>query len=91
MPVLYLIPVWFVLALLIPIVWSVSNVRSWAAGRRVVICPETERATNIELNCRHAIAMHAFGNPGLRIQYCSRWPEHETCGRECLKQVPRPA
>jgi len=89
MSVLYLIPVWFVLALLIPIVWSVSKVYGWAAGRRVVICPETDRVANIELDRHHAVAMHVIGNADQRIQYCSRWPEHDMCARRCLEQFPR--
>ncbi len=91
MSVLYLIPVWFVLALLIPLTWSVSKVYSRSRGRRVVICPDNHRAANIELDARHAVAMHVLGNPGVKIQDCSRWPNRQNCGRECLTQVPRVA
>jgi len=89
MSVLFLIPAWFILALLIPIAWSVSKVYSRSRGRRIVICPDNHRAANIELDARHAIAMHMVGNPIRKIQACSRWPEQQGCGRECLAQVPR--
>ena len=89
MSVVYLIPVWFILALLIPTIWSVSKVYSRTQGRRIVICPDNHRAANIELDARHAVAMHMVGNQGRKIQDCSRWPARENCGRECLAQVPR--
>ena len=91
MSILYLISVWFILVLTIPIIWSVSKVYGRTRGLRVVVCPETNRVANIELDSRHAVAMHVIGNPGLRIQYCSRWPERQTCPQGCLEQVPRPA
>jgi len=87
MSVLFLVPVWFVLALLIPLTWSVTKVYSRSRGRRIVICPENGRAANIELDARHAVAMHLVGNPTGKIQICSRWPEWQHCGRKCLSQV----
>jgi hypothetical protein len=89
MSVLFLVPVWFILALVIPTAWSIGKVYSRSRGRRIVICPETNRAANIELDARYAVAMHLVGNPVCKIQYCSRWPEHQSCSRECLGQVPR--
>lgn len=89
MSVLYLIPVWFILVMLIPITWSLSKIYSRSRGRRVVICPDNHRAANIELDARHAVAMHIIGNPVRKIQDCSRWPDRQDCGRECLAQVPR--
>jgi len=91
MSVLFLVPVWFILVLLIPIAWSVGKVYNRSLGRRIVRCPETNRAANIELDARHAVAMHVVGNPVRKVQACSRWPEHQSCGRECLAQVPRVA
>jgi hypothetical protein len=88
MSVLFLVPVWFILALVIPTAWSIGKVHSRTRGRRLVICPETNRAANIELDARYAVAMHVVGNPIQKVQYCSRWPEHQSCGRECLAQVP---
>jgi hypothetical protein len=91
MSVLLLVPVWFILALLIPTAWSVAKVYSRSKGRRIVICPETNRAANIELDARHAVAMHVVGNLGQKVQECSRWPEHQSCGRGCLTQVAHAA
>jgi hypothetical protein len=91
MSVLLLVPIWFILALFIPTAWSVGKVYSRSRGRRIVICPETRRAVNIELDARHAVAMHVVGNPVQKVQECSRWPERQGCSRECLAQVPRAA
>jgi hypothetical protein len=91
MSVLCLIPVWFILALGIPLAWAVGKVHSRSRGRRIVICPQTSRPANIELDARYAVAMLVAGNPALKIQACSRWPEHQNCGRQCLAQVPRAA
>jgi len=84
MSILSLIPVWFVLALLIPIVWAVSGAYRRAKGRRPVFCPEAGQTAVIELNRRDAALMHVLGNPVRRIESCSRWPESQDCGRECL-------
>lgn len=87
MSILYLIPIWFFLALLIPTIWSMSKAYKRTWGRRIVICPETNRWANIQLDARHAIRMHVLGNPARQIQSCSRWPERQRCSRGCLAQV----
>ncbi len=86
MRILLLVPVWFVLALLIPTVWTI--VRSYRAvrGSWPVICPETGLGTTVELNAGNAVGMRILGNPPGKIQSCSRWPERQGCGRECLRQ-----
>ncbi len=84
MSILNLIPVWFVLALAIPIAIAVGGAWRGAKGRRTVICPETDQPAFIELNAPHAALMHAIGDRPRRIQACSRWPERQACGRNCL-------
>jgi hypothetical protein len=86
-----LIPVWFVLALLIPIAWSVGKAFRRSKGPKVVICPETSVSTIIELDVRDAVAMHVVGNPTRKIQYCSRWPAQQTCDRACVAQLAHTA
>jgi hypothetical protein len=86
-----LIPVWFVLALLIPIAWSVSKAYRRSKGPKAVICPETNVSAVIELDVRDAVAMHVVGNPARKIQLCSRWPDQQTCDRACLSQLARTA
>jgi hypothetical protein len=87
MSVLHLVPVWFVLALLIPIAVALGAAYRAARRRQTVICPETSESALIVLDARHAALMHAIGERPLRIQACSRWPERQACGRNCLIAV----
>jgi hypothetical protein len=86
MRILMLIPVWFVLALLIPTVWVIAGFYRKLRGRRPVLCPETGLGTTIELDAPHAVAMRVLGNPIRKVQFCSRWPERQTCARKCVAQ-----
>ncbi len=56
-------------------------------GARLITCPETRAPAAVEVSARHAAAAAALGTPGLRLTSCSRWPERQGCGQECLKQV----
>jgi hypothetical protein len=56
-------------------------------GKRVITCPETREPAGVEVDAAHA-AFTAMGRfPDLRLKSCSRWPEREDCGQECLLQV----
>jgi hypothetical protein len=56
-------------------------------GKRLVTCPETQVAAAVAVAAGEA-GLGAFVNePTLRLQECSRWPERENCGQECLSQV----
>jgi hypothetical protein len=91
MSILYLIPVWFVLGLSVPIAWSVAKACRRSRGPRAVTCPENNQPATIELDVRDAVAMHVLGNRVRKIQHCSRWPEQQACDRNCLTQVAWPA
>jgi hypothetical protein len=91
MKILYLIPVWFVFGMFVPLVWSVSKAYRRSSGPRLVNCPADSQPATIELDVQHAVAMHVLGNPVRKIQHCSRWPERQACGRNCLTQVAWPA
>jgi hypothetical protein len=53
----------------------------------VVTCPETRAPVAVEVDARHAAAAAALGRAGLRLSSCSRWPQRQGCGQECLRQV----
>ena len=55
-------------------------------GKRLVACPETGAAAGVEVAAA-AAAVSAFGEPRLRLKDCTRWPEREACGQECLSQI----
>lgn len=84
MTILHLVPVWFLLALLIPTALAIGGSYRGAKGRRTVICPESSESALIALDARDAALMHVLGERPRRIESCSRWPERQACGRTCL-------
>ena len=77
MSILYLIPVWFALGLLVPAAWSIGKIYRRSRRSRVVICPETAAFALIQVEPRHAAAMHILGNPVREVHLCSHWPERQ--------------
>ena len=56
-------------------------------GKRLVSCPETHKPAAVRVGAGK-VALKAFvGNEQLRLRECSRWPEREACGQECLAQI----
>jgi hypothetical protein len=56
-------------------------------GQRLVTCPETHTPEAVTVAAKEA-GLGAFLNePTLHLDKCSRWPERQTCGQECLEQV----
>lgn len=53
-------------------------------GARIVECPETKAPAAVSLHAAQA----AMGRP-LSLSECSRWPERQACGRECLAEIER--
>jgi hypothetical protein len=56
-------------------------------GRRTVICPETHEPVTVELDTEYAFKTALDGQEHERLKSCSRWPDKEDCGQECLAQV----
>ncbi len=54
-------------------------------GERLIDCPENHAPAAVMVNAKHA-AM-GRGQTGLRLKDCSRWPEKQNCGQECLRQI----
>jgi len=65
---------------------AVTNFRRYR-GKRIVSCPETPKNCAVEVDASHAAFTSIFSHPDLRMKSCSRWPEREDCGQECLLQV----
>ncbi len=58
-----------------------------ARGKRRVTCPENHCAAAVELDAKSA-GLRAFrGGDYLCLKDCSRWPEVQGCGQECLSEV----
>jgi hypothetical protein len=56
-------------------------------GARVITCPENRKPAGVQLDARHAAATGLSSTPELRLSECSRWPEKQDCGRECLRDI----
>ena len=56
-------------------------------GKRLVNCPETQKPAAVELDALPLAREAVFRTPQLRLSECSRWPERQGCGQECLKQI----
>jgi len=51
-------------------------------GKRLITCPDNRETAAVDVD-----AWHAATRAQLRLTSCSRWPEKEGCGQECLAQV----
>lgn len=56
-------------------------------GEMVVSCPETHKPAAVRVAAAKAAIEATVGNPQLRLSECSRWPERQACGQECLRQI----
>lgn len=56
-------------------------------GERVIECPENHRPAGIRVNATHVLFSAMEGRHDLRLSSCSRWPERQSCGQQCLTQV----
>jgi hypothetical protein len=53
----------------------------------LVTCPETKCPAAVNVDTTLAAKQSLLGEPHLRLSECSRWPEREGCGQECLSQI----
>ena len=56
-------------------------------GTRIVECPETERPVAVEVDAGDAARAALRGRDSVHLQDCTRWPERENCGQECLAEL----
>jgi hypothetical protein len=56
-------------------------------GKRLITCPETQKPAAVEVDAKQAALGGFLSEPTLRLDQCSRWPERQDCGQECLKQI----
>ena len=63
------------------------HIYSRLRGERLVTCPETQKAAAVDYDTKHLVKEVLFGTPSVRLGECSRWPERQGCGQECLQQI----
>lgn len=83
----YLVITWFVLALVIPPVWSSGKVYARARNCREVACPVRQSSASIQPDALYAIKTNLTAEPRWRVQSCSLWPNGHECQQECLVQL----
>jgi hypothetical protein len=68
---------------------AVPSVRAYFKfrGTRLVTCPETHTPEAVNVAAVEAAAGAFVNEPTLRLNECSRWPEKENCGQDCLSQI----
>jgi len=84
-------------AFVIAAVLLLAGIAGWRAGiawwkyrgKRVIHCPENHMPAGVSLDVLHAAAAAVKGDRKLRLNHCSRWPERQDCGQECLFQIER--
>jgi len=68
-------------------IWRAASVYLKFRGVRLVSCPETAEAAAVEVDASHAALSGGIGDLDLRLKSCSRWPERQGCGQECLAKI----
>jgi len=56
-------------------------------GPMIITCPETHAPAAVAVDSMHAAMTAAVDATELRLKQCSRWPERQDCGQECLRQI----
>jgi hypothetical protein len=56
-------------------------------GKRVITCPETNCHEVVELDAPLAAISSLLEKPELQLTSCTRWPERQECGQQCLREI----
>jgi len=56
-------------------------------GKRLITCPENQQPAAVEVNAVGAGLEAVLHVRHLELSQCSRWPEKQGCGQECLRQI----
>jgi len=78
-----------IVATIAALIFALTPVVRWYVryrGTRLVTCPETKAPAAVEVDALHFAFSDDIAKK-LRLKECSRWPERENCGQECLRQI----
>ncbi|HXW08286.1 MAG TPA: hypothetical protein VD833_23850 [Vicinamibacterales bacterium] len=56
-------------------------------GRRIVVCPETNRPVAVTVDAGRAAISAVWERPEIKLDSCSRWPERAGCNQACTGQI----
>jgi hypothetical protein len=57
--------------------------------KRLITCPENRNPAAVRVDALRAAAGVLTGHGHLTLSECSRWPEKQGCGQECLSQIEK--
>jgi len=56
-------------------------------GKMLFTCPATGETACVRVAAGDAARSSLIGRPKIHLSACSRWPERQNCGQECLSQI----
>ena len=56
-------------------------------GQRLIVCPENHQTASVDIDTLSSLYSGLTQSTPLRLSQCSRWPEMQGCGQECLSQI----
>jgi hypothetical protein len=56
-------------------------------GKMLFTCSETGKPVAVKVAASKVARSALTGRPDIRLSECSRWPERQDCGQECLSQI----
>ena len=56
-------------------------------GKMLVTCPETRKPAAVKVATWRATLAALLGRRDIELSNCSRWPEREDCGQDCICQI----
>jgi hypothetical protein len=68
---------------------AIPGFRAYRAlrGERLITCPESHTTEAVEVAAGEAAVGAFLNEPTLHLKECSRWPERQSCGQDCLQQI----
>jgi hypothetical protein len=85
----FLIAIAFVILVAAVAAWLTDAVRVLLRhrGKMLFTCPETSKPTCVKVAAGDAARSSLIGRPKIHLSECSRWPERQNCGQDCLSQL----
>ncbi len=87
MYVVYLIVAAAFLFTLVQVLRKLIPAYSKWSGIMMVTCPESMSAAGVEVDAKYAALTSLGVKQNLTLKSCTRWPERQNCGQDCLTQV----
>ncbi len=58
-------------------------------GPRLVTCPDTQAAAEVDIDAAGGAVTGLFGRPALRVKHCARWQDEQarSCAQGCLEGI----